>query len=395
VRRSVLPAVVVAVALAGIVLVALASPTTSGDDRDPSSIGNGRAGTLALYTWLGSLGLAVQRDETALDLHGSDVLLSIEAETEWTSGDVDTLMQHLEQGGDAVVAGSDPSVIKRILDRFHLTAGPVLHTAAVSPLLPFDASGAVHSVPLAPGAGSASSSAPPAFGFVVDANPAAVPLLGDPANPVAVGIRVGGGGRLYLVGSVFPFSNDGLRAGDSAPFVLSLLERARGGHVTFDEFHHNAAAGSSFGIGAVFQGPLLLATGLVVAVLLTLLATTGRRLGRPLPARSAARVPSVLEDIDSMAQLFARSEQRGAVARRYAEELKQRLGGVTGADPRLADADFIAAVSGYGSGKTAAAAQLLAECRLLAAGRPTEPQLIALARRVESLEREWTGGLAV
>ena len=392
-KRSLAPLVVLAVALAVIVFVAVATPASNGDDLDPSSIGSGRAGTLALYTWLGNLGLDVHRTEGSLDLQGTDVLISVAPEVAWTDQDVVALMQHLDSGGDAVISSSDPVAVAPLLQRLHVAAGQPFTAAAVAPLLPFDVSGAVRSVPLRSPTPSADPFRPAAFGFDTG-NPGLVPLLGNAVNPVAAGVRVGGG-HLWLVGSVFPFSNDGLRSGDSAVFILSLLERARGGHVTFDEFHHNLGAeSSSFGIGEVFRGPLLLATLLGVAVLVGFIASSGRRLGRPLPARSAARVPTALDDIDSMAQLFARSEQRGAVARRYADEVKQRLGGVTGVDAHLPDADFIAAIGGYGSGRTAAAAQLLADCRALAAGRPGEAQLVDLARRADSVEREWSGETA-
>lgn len=391
-RASVLPVAILVVALAVIVYLAAGATPGGSADADPSSVANGRAGTLALYTWLDRLGYPTHRIEGSFDLSGTDVLISVDP-GDWSSGDVDSLAAHLQSGGDAIVATGEPSTVTQLIQRFQVSAGDQVAVESVTPSQPYDSSGAVRSVPLGPGTQSRDPFRPAAFSWTAPAQAGLVPLLGSGDAPVAAVLHVQGGGRLYLVGSVFPFSNDGLRDGDSAPFVLSLLERARGGHIGFDEFHHEAGQSTTLGLAEVFRGPLLLAVLLGVLVIVFWLATSGRRLGRPVPARSAARVPTAAEHIDSIAQLFARSQQRGAVAQRFADELKQRIGSVTGTDPHLDDATFCATVSGYGAGRTEAARQLLAEARALGAGRPTEGQLVALARRVDSVEREWTGGL--
>jgi hypothetical protein len=77
------------------------------------------------------------------------------------------------------------------------------------------------------------------------------------------------------------------------------------------------------------------------------------------------------------------------VAGRYAEELKLRVGRVTGVEPRLPDPDFVAALAGFGEDRARAAAVLLEQARQLAGGRPTEGDLLGLARRVDALEAEW------
>ena len=80
-------------------------------------------------------------------------------------------------------------------------------------------------------------------------------------------VRVAFGGRAYVLGDTAPLSNDGLRHPDSSFLALSLLQRARGGRISFDEYHHGEGAQTS-GAGAIFDGPVGLATLLIGLVVL-------------------------------------------------------------------------------------------------------------------------------
>jgi hypothetical protein len=384
VRRSALtPFALLAALLAVLIAVAVAATPPRSDDEDPSSTASGRAGTLALYEWLADLGYAVHRVDSSFDLGNSDVLVSAAPldVNPYSDADAATLEEFLRGGGEAIVAVDDPSTVQALLQPLGVGAA-ASDAVAAAPSQPFPGSSAVASVPLAEPGGLFS-----VWSFT--GGSALVPLLGPSAAPLAVALRVGAG-RLVLLGSELPLSNEGLRRGDSAALVLGLLELARGRRVAFDEVHHLPALGSGdYGLSAVVQAPLLAAVVLAVAVVLLWLASQGRRLGRPLPWRDPTRVPSVLEHVDSVGRLLARSRSRGAVAERYAEELKLRLGRAAGVDPRLADSDFAAALSGFGEERAEQAAAALAHARRLAAGRPGESQLLALARRVDSVEAAW------
>jgi hypothetical protein len=385
-RSSVTPVAILVVVLAVLVaVIVIAGPGSSADD-DPSSTANGRAGTLALYDWLPATGAGVHRIYSAFDLGGTDVLISADPldDYAYTAGDDATLTSFLDGGGEVVLAISDPASVAAVLDPLGIAAQPS-DLASATPTQPFPGSAGVASVPLA-APGEATSGSVWTFS---GGGGSLVPLLGGPQAPVAAAVRVGAG-RLYLLGSEYPLSNDGLRRGGSAAFVLGLVESARGDRVGFDEVHHLGTAGSGDqGLTAVFQGPLLAAVLLAALVVLAYLVTSGRRLGRPLPRRDPARVPSVLEHIEAVGHLLSRSRERGAVAGRYAEELKLRVGRVTGVEPRLPDPDFVAALAGFGEDRARAAAVLLEQARQLAGGRPTEGDLLGLARRVDALEAEW------
>src|SRR5205807_609888 len=101
-----------------------------------------------------------------------------------------------------------------------------------------------------------------------------------------------GAGRIYVIGSPHPLSNEGLqpRLGDSWGLVLAVLERARGGRIAFDEVHHGET-GASGAAGAI-AWPVWLGGALAGLVALGYLTLSGRRLGRPLPAGDATAVPS-------------------------------------------------------------------------------------------------------
>ena len=358
--------------------------STSGDDRDPSSLAAGRSGTLALYTWLGRLGFDVHRVDGTLDLGGSDVLVCDDPLAPFTGSEADTVASFLDGGGDVVLAGSSPDLFGPLLTRYGIAVDGATGSRDATPAQPFSTSGAVRDVPVRPPQGSAADSL---FGDAVTLHGArATPLL-DAGGAVAIGMSAGAG-HLWMLGSTYPLSNDGLRRGDSAPLVLALLERARGGRIAFDEVHHFGSSQQG-GLGTVITGSLALAALLAVAVVLAAMISGGRRLGRPLPARDPTRVPSAAEQIASVGHLYSRSRRRGAVAERYAEELKRRVGTATGADPHLDDAAFTAAVSTYGAERADVTARVLAEARALAAAAPSESQLVALARRVDACERDW------
>ncbi len=386
-RRTALTPVAILVAVLAVMVLAvvIAGPGASAAD-DPASTANGRAGTLALYDWLPATGAGVHRIYSEFDLGGTDVLISADPldDYAYTSGDDATLTAFLDGGGEVILAVSDPTSVAAVLDPLGIAAQPS-DLIRAAPAQPFPGSAGVSSVPLT-ASGEATSGSVWTFSGG-DGN--LVPLLGDPAAPAAAAIRVGAG-RLYLLGSEYPLSNDGLRRGSSAAFVLGLVGSGRGDRVGFDEVHHLGTAGAGDqGLSAVFQGPLLAAVLLAVLVALAYLVTSGRRLGRPLPRRDPARVPSVLEHIEAVGHLLSRSRERGAVAGRYAEELKLRVGRATGVEPRLPDPDFVAALAGFGEDRARAAAVLLEQARRLAGERPTEDDLLGLARRVDALEAEW------
>jgi hypothetical protein len=364
------------------------------NDLDPSSRSAGNGGTLALYQWLARLGLPVQRMSGDFDVAGADVLLVTQPTRAFTGEQAAAAVDMVRGGGeliltvDRVSASAAGGLLARLgvlpVPHDPFGTGSGLGSSASSAAenarvaVPVDPAGLVHTVPVRPGVD-------------FDTTPESAPLLTVGDRVVGVAVPVGSG-RAYVIGSPYPLSNDGLRRGDSAQLVLSLIDRARGGHVVFDEVHHGETGGG--GATAALAGPVGLAGALAALVVMLYLAVSGRRLGRPLPARDPARVPSATEYVDAMGALIERAAQRGGVAARYAEELKQRVGRATGVDARIDDAAFLDALSRHDPARAAVVRTVLARCRQLAAARPAEAQLVALAREVDQVEAQFAVGTA-
>ncbi len=359
-----------------IAIIAIAAAVPPSDQANPSSRSAGTLGTLALYTWFSQLGLDVNRITGTFNLQSSDVVFCYDPTDALSSSDVKTLMSFLRAGGDVVLAVTPGSLADAAPLLGDLGVNPALSAGAGNATVaqPFDSTDRVASVPV--GAGLTFTDQEPL-----------VPMLVENGDVVAGMVRVGSG-RAYVLGDTQPLSNDGLRHDDSAFLALSLLQRARGGRISFDEYHHGETNATS-GAGAIFDGPVGLATAMVALVVLLALALNGRRLGKPAFDGGSAAVPSATAYVSAMGQLFARSRQRGPIAARYADELKRRIGSATGVDWHLDDQSFCAAIAATGDSGAPGLAALLIHARALASGRPEESELLRLARDVDACERHW------
>lgn len=372
--RSLRPLAALLVALLVLGVLAVIGAGAPSDDGNPSSRSAGKLGTLALYTWLGKLGWNVSRVSGTFDLSAVDVLVEYDPTVDFSTSELGAVMRLVQGGGDVVLAFDTTTigVVEPLLQQFGVQVTELTQAGTATPAQPFDAADLVHTVPVGPG-------------FALQEQPPLAALLRANGHAVAGGVRVAGGGRVWVVASSLPLSNDGLRQNDSAFFVLSLLERARHGSIAFDEVHHGEGA-SSGGAGTIFAGPVGVAAVLGVLLVVGFLAVNGRRLGRPVAA-GEAQAASASTYIDAMSDLFARSRHRGAIAARYADELKRRVSALTGVDPVLPDAVFVAALGNIESERAAEVGALLDRARALAAAQPDEAALLRLARDVDATER--------
>jgi hypothetical protein len=381
------PLAILLVALLLIGVAAALAARSTPNDADPSSRSAGDAGTLALYQWLSRLGLHVERMSGQFDPGSADVLVVADPTTPFTPAQASQVGDMVRGGGEVIVTTDRPGIAKSYELLNALGAAPnVSVLSGGSPLpasydatvdVPIDPAGRVHRVPMRAGL---DFDAPSSVG---------VPLLNVQGRVVGLGITAGSG-RAYVLGSPYPLSNLGLRQGDSALFVLALLERARGGHVVFDEFHHGEAG--SGGASAALSGPVGLAGGLAALAVFLFLLLSGRRLGRPVPARDPSRVPSATEYVGALGSLIERTAQRGGVATRYADELKRRVGAATAVDPRLDDEAFLALLERHDPVNAPPVRAALARCRELEAARPSGAQLLVLARQVDEVEAGFAVG---
>jgi len=298
-------------ALCILAVIAISTAIPPNDQLNPSSRSAGTLGTLALYTWFSNLGLDVGRISSTFDLTGSDVVFCYDPTVALTDADVSAVMTFLRSGGDLVLVVTPGSLgaAAPLLRKLGVNPSASLGSGAATLAQPFDSSDRVHSVPV--GSGLTFSNQGPL-----------VPMLWRSTSRGRDGARRRRRSRLRPR-RYRPLSNDGLRHGDSSFLALSLLQRARGGRIRFDEYHHGEGSATS-GAGAIFDGPVGLATLLLGMVALLAIALNGRRLGKPAQDGGEAAVPSATAYVTAMGQLFARSRQRGPIAARYADELNER-----------------------------------------------------------------------
>lgn len=378
-RRAASTYLFVAVAFAVTLVLLVVTTAPPSQDNDPSSRAAGKAGTLALYRWLGDLGFRVHRISGRFDVSGTDVLVIADPRDPISDGDAASVMAALARGVDLVLAVSPDSegAAAPLLARLRIELGAARDAGDSVPAQPIDVAGRVHRVPMAAGS-------------VIEPAPYLTPLLIEAGALTGVAEQINGAGRAYLLTSAFPLSNDGLRDADSSTLVLSMLERARGGAIGFDEYHHGEIDTTADGAVALFESPVGLALLLGVVVVVAFLALNGRRLGAPLPTRDDALVPSTASYIDAMAGLYARTGDRAAVAARYADDLKRRLAVTDSWGPdSQTDQAFLDALQASRPDIATDAAAVLRRARALAAGRPDAAALLALARDVDDLEHRW------
>ncbi|MBV8300901.1 MAG: hypothetical protein JOY68_03145 [Candidatus Dormibacteraeota bacterium] len=371
------PLVVLVGALLVLAAIAVFSARPPSDDSDPSSRSAGKLGSLALYTWLQRLGLDTERISGSFTLAATDVLVEYDPSVDFSPSEVATTRSFLDAGGEAIVAFGAEGVgsVQPLLQSLGVQLSSALPPGVATPAQPFDVASRVHAVPTS-------------AGFALLEAPPVVPLLRQSSDVVLAGVQVGAG-RVYVLGDTAPLSNDGLRDGDAAVLMLSLLDRARGGRVGFDEFHHGEGV-SGTGAAAIFSGPMGAAAALAVVLAVVFLAINGRRLGRPLATSDAALPPSASAYVAAVAELFARSRRRGSVAAHYAAELKRHVGRVTGIDQQLDDDAFVAAAAASGFGDTASLDAVLRRARGLAAGHPDDASLLRLAQDSVDVEHQWS-----
>src|SRR5437868_3713449 len=103
VRRTLQPLAVLLVALVVVAALAVAIALPPSDNGDPSSRSAGKLGTLALYTWLGRLGLSVSRLSGTFDLGATDVLVDYDPSVHFSAAELDSVMRLVRGGGDLVL----------------------------------------------------------------------------------------------------------------------------------------------------------------------------------------------------------------------------------------------------------------------------------------------------
>ena len=130
-----------------------------------------------------------------------------------------------------------------------------------------------------------------------------------------------GNGKVFVLSSDFPLSNEGLGSADNGAFVYNLLQTG-GKRVSFDETHHGESAGGDL-VGLLTGTPwgLALLYGTVLGALYVV--WSARRLGPPIPVLPPDRRRPTSDYVTAVAGLFRRARKPGYAAERYLQFFKE------------------------------------------------------------------------
>ncbi len=375
------PLVLWIVGLVGALVVLLVAtiPATLSPPGDRSSFANGRSGTLALVNLLDARGARVLRltgSGFAGALRSAAVVVEAGPSHPFTAAQRRALVRFVAGGGTLLYAAAVSAVDTPVLRAFGIAPGPVVAAPAAAPLLPV----------MPPHAGLVRLGRAHLLRGLV---PGVLPLLPAPRGVVAVA-RPLGHGHLYALGSVGAVDNAGLRRDGDAAFVLGLLALAPGRRVVVDEIHHGFVAGTGAG-ALVFGTPLGLALLLLAVAALVAGATQGRRLGRPLPPPELQVVRSTDDHLRAIADLYARTRDRGAVAGRIQTQLMAVVREATGGAPQADAATVTGALRVLRPAEAEAVGATLAGLAELERGPCPPARLLELARGADSCARRVRG----
>jgi hypothetical protein len=358
--------------LAGVILTVLLAPAPTVSNANPSSYSTGKLGTWALYHLVERLGGRPQRltgSGFRADLRPDLTLVEAGPSTPFDPAQLRSLRVFLERGGTLVLALQDRLVDAPLLRLLHLTMGARVRSGSWPELLPLGGAGPLVVESAATNALNATS-------------PSAVPLLG-PANSPLAQVESVGRGEAVVLSSDSVLSNSLLERSGNARFATAALRVSPGREVAFDEIHHGYSVGD--GVQALLlESPLGLVGVLLALLLLAFLATSGRRLGRPLPPPELISVRTTDDHLDAVARLYSRARDQRAIASSYLTELLAlsrarpldgtRAGVPPNADPRI----------------EAVAAKLEQASR----EQIGLQELRRLVARADLLEREFVGGFS-
>jgi hypothetical protein len=153
-----------------------------------------------------------------------------------------------------------------------------------------------------------------------------------------------GNGRVFVLASDYPLSNDGIGKKDNGAFVYNLVQMAGGTTVAFDEAHHGAPGEGGDMIALLTRnqwGWAIIYAALVAGIYVV---WSARRLGAPLPEQKPDQRRPTSDYVTAVAGLFRRARKPGYAAERYLRYFKRTLSKHAELDPYLTDAGFVQAL---------------------------------------------------
>ena len=299
-------------------------------------------GTLALQTWLNSLGYDSRRLESdPFELPAeAHALFVFPTRVSYTEVELRAVLRWVEEGNTLIVGATGLAAANDPLEReMQFKLVPVGYVARAALDQPLNGTAPSGSILLRT-----------SWGLELAHNDY-IQFLSDSEKPLLVSWPHGKG-AIYLTSAPFLFTNDALHNDANALLMLGLLSRvSRGSVIALDEFHLMAERQPA-GCAASLQSLMICrpwgwAIIYAFAVAVVYLTINGRRFGRvmPLPREVAQRNPA--EYVLSMSQLFRRAGKRAMIAQHYRRQLKRSLGRPLRVNAELPDEEFVSELARY------------------------------------------------
>lgn len=364
----------------GVVLLGISILTAQNQQREAnawlplSTHSSGDGGARALYLWLQSLGYEGQQLQrsTFLIPESAEVLWLLDPTVDITEGEAEEVVAWVEAGGTLLWV--EDYFWGELADALGVEPAEgygYRRVGAVTPWIPHPA----------PDYESFSQVILPA---------GAIPLLASDEGEVAAFRHRRGEGELWFFTTTEPFSNQALHDPTNSALVEGLLAQLPSdARFVFDEFHHGFGGGSPPEwnlLQEMRRSPWGWGIYYAAGVLALWILLRGRAFGRPLPLPGEHLRREAGEYVRGMAWLYRRARLRAPMLRHHHERLKRHATERYRLPATPTDEIFVSALAHHRPDLDQSA--LLAHLRALHQRRPTEPQLLALARaNDEWLER--------
>ncbi len=292
---------------------------------------------------------------------------------------MDSLTQFVEEGGGLLWAGGDVTVVglsEPLLEEFgfeRMWAGDSLPVRAAGSLW---------------GMGAEAVTRSPLFLKAGDGAPFFVTLLESDSGAVALTFARGAG-RVVAFADAQYFTNRRLRSSDNALAAVNAVAIYwPGRRVIFDEYHHGFSEGGRVPqtvLGFFWGHPLGWASLQLALAGLALLYLNGRRIGAPRPPRPPHR-RSEVEHVEALAGAYGRAEAHRRAADLMWAGLRRRLG-LRGSRGGPEDRDLWARLEVW-LGRTEARERAARLRALAGAERLGERELVEWGQGIHDLEEE-------
>lgn len=327
----------------------------------------GVSGTKALYLYLEKKGYPVARWYRPLtELPPTAGTVAIIEPVEAIDRESNALLDWVENGGTLIVAGEVPPLSPPTVDGGR--------PGSLAPVQPSRYTVGVGSVEVESG-----------LRFDPDV-PEGVPYVADETGAVLVAYPFGQG-RVIALADPWPLTNDGIRQEDNLVLAENMVRAAGPGRpILFDEYHHGFHAGAR-GLWRALPAPARSAAAQTALLAAAYLFLRARRFGpaRPLPP---APPRAAAEFVGAVAELYRRARARGRVLGYLARSLVHDLRRLTGTGTDVPDHELARLAARRLGLDGDDLLRLLARCRAAEQdARLSEPELVALARRIDSYRR--------